>query len=125
MKVRRLAAAVAVAASALVVVGSARAAAWKQVTATGGGNIDQVALLRTPDGTLHVAWHERSGSNTEDLMHTAITASGQVLGATPIQTGWAELQNAALVPGPGGEERFNIKKGAEPDLWMRLYRLEL
>ena len=106
MKVRRLAAAVAVAASALVVVGSARAAAWKQVTATGGGNIDQVALLRTPDGTLHVAWHERSGSNTEDLMHTAITASGQVLGATPIQTGWAELQNAALVPGPGGLRVF-------------------
>jgi class 3 adenylate cyclase len=25
---------------------------------------------------------------------------------------------------PGGEERFNAKKGDEPDLWVRLYRLE-
>jgi class 3 adenylate cyclase len=25
---------------------------------------------------------------------------------------------------PGGDERFNAKKGDEPDLWVRLYRLE-
>lgn len=25
---------------------------------------------------------------------------------------------------PGGEERFNARKGDEPDLWVRLYRLE-
>jgi len=25
---------------------------------------------------------------------------------------------------PGGAERFNAKKGDEPDLWVRLYRLE-
>jgi hypothetical protein len=25
---------------------------------------------------------------------------------------------------PGGEERFNARKGEEPDLWIRLYRLE-
>jgi hypothetical protein len=24
----------------------------------------------------------------------------------------------------GGDERFNAKKGDEPDLWVRLYRLE-
>src|SRR5262245_1271742 len=34
------------------------------------------------------------------------------------------LWRTTAVPGPGGEERFNIKKGAEPDLWVRLYRLE-
>jgi hypothetical protein len=29
-------------------------------------------------------------------------------------------------PAPGGDERFNVKKegGTEPDLWVRLYRLE-
>jgi hypothetical protein len=25
---------------------------------------------------------------------------------------------------PGGEERLNASKGDEPDLWVRLYRLE-
>ena len=25
---------------------------------------------------------------------------------------------------PGGEERFNARKGDEPDLWVHLYRLE-
>jgi len=31
------------------------------------------------------------------------------------------------VPAPDGGERFNVRKegGTEPDLWVRLYRLEL
>jgi hypothetical protein len=91
---------------ALAVVPSARAAGWKQVTASGGANIDQVGLLRTPDGTLHVVWHRRSGPDTEDLLHTAITASGQVLDPTPIQTGWSGIQNAALVAAPDGLRVF-------------------
>jgi class 3 adenylate cyclase len=34
------------------------------------------------------------------------------------------LWRTTAVPGPAGDDRFNIKKGAEPDLWVRLYRLE-
>ena len=34
------------------------------------------------------------------------------------------LWRTTPVPGPGGENRFNIKKGTESDLWVRLYRLE-
>jgi class 3 adenylate cyclase len=34
------------------------------------------------------------------------------------------LWRTTEVPGHAGEEGFNIKKGAEPDLWVRLYRLE-
>jgi hypothetical protein len=36
------------------------------------------------------------------------------------------LWRATAVEAPGGEERFNVKKagGSEPDLWVRLYRLE-
>jgi class 3 adenylate cyclase len=34
------------------------------------------------------------------------------------------LWRTAIVPGPDGAESFNIKKGAEPDLFVRLYRLE-
>jgi class 3 adenylate cyclase len=34
------------------------------------------------------------------------------------------LWRTSPVRGPGGEERFNVRKGGEPDLWVRLYRLE-
>jgi class 3 adenylate cyclase len=36
------------------------------------------------------------------------------------------LWRTVPVAGPGGEERFNVKKpgGSEPDSWVRLYRLE-
>jgi class 3 adenylate cyclase len=34
------------------------------------------------------------------------------------------LWRTSAVPGSGRDERFNIKKGAEADLWVRLYRLE-
>jgi class 3 adenylate cyclase len=34
------------------------------------------------------------------------------------------LWRTTPVAGPGGDNRFNIKKGAESDLWVRLYRLE-
>jgi class 3 adenylate cyclase len=34
------------------------------------------------------------------------------------------LWRTSPVATTGGEERFNVKKGDEPDLWVRLYRLE-
>src|SRR5207247_859002 len=63
---------------------------------------DQVALLRTADGVLHVAWPHRTGPNSEDLLHTTIAAAGAVGATVPIAAGWAEVENAALVAAPGG-----------------------
>jgi hypothetical protein len=77
-------------------------AVWRQVTSTGGASTDQVDLVRTADGVLHVAWQRRSGPNSEDLHHTLIRANGQVGATTPIATGWANLENPALVRVPGG-----------------------
>jgi class 3 adenylate cyclase len=34
------------------------------------------------------------------------------------------LSRTTAMTTPAGAERFNVRKGAEPDLWMRLYRLE-
>jgi hypothetical protein len=34
------------------------------------------------------------------------------------------LWRTTPVAGPDGDTRFNIKKGTESDLWVRLYRLE-
>jgi hypothetical protein len=82
------------------------AAPWRIVTDPNGTNIDQVGLLRTGDGVLHLAWHKRTGPNTEDLLHTAIAPNGAIGPTTPITTGWAVMQNAALVADPGGLRVF-------------------
>jgi hypothetical protein len=82
------------------------AATWRQITAGNGGNTDQVALLRTADDVLHVAWVRHSAPNSDDLLHTAISAGGNVGATSPIQTGWAGIENPALVSGPGGIRAF-------------------
>jgi hypothetical protein len=87
---------------ALAAAPTAKAATWKQLTSDGGANIDQVALLRTGDGVLHVVWHKRTGPTTDDLLHTAIAASGKIGATTPVQSGWATIGNAGLSTIPGG-----------------------
>ena len=84
----------------------APAATWKAVTTPDQSSVNQVALLRTPDGVLHVVWDRPTGPNTEDLLHTAIARSGRLGATSPIQTGWTGFQNAALVLDPQGMRVF-------------------
>lgn len=90
---------------ALALAPSAHAAGWTRVTAPDGANTDQVSLSRTADGTLHVAWRHRNGS-LEDLLHTTIAANGKLGATQPIVTGWADVQNPAIVAAPGGLRVF-------------------
>ena len=87
-------------------VSSAHAAGWKRVTTPDQTSIDQVGLLRTPDGALHVAWHRPTGPNTDDLLHTVIARNGRIGATTPIAAGWTGFQNAALVRDPQGIRAF-------------------
>jgi hypothetical protein len=89
------------AALAITVAPSAQAAGWKQVTAPNGSSIDQVSLVRTGDGVLHVAWHKGG-----DLFHTRIEPNGKVGATAPIQPGWASMGDPALVAVPGGLRAF-------------------
>ena len=82
---------------ALLAAPTADAAPWRQVTASGGGAIDQVGLVRTSDGVLHVAWHKDG-----DLFHTAIARNGRLGATSPIQSGWTGHMDAALTAVPGG-----------------------
>jgi hypothetical protein len=86
-----------VAALALLAAPAAHAATWRQVTASGGDSIDQVGLVRTSDGVLHVAWHKDG-----DLQHTAIARNGRIGATSPIQSGWTGHMDAALTAVPGG-----------------------
>ena len=67
------------AALALLAAPAAHAAGWKQLTASGGSNIDQVGAVRTTDGVLHVAW-KKDG----DIFHTAIGPDGKIGATSPI-----------------------------------------
>ena len=49
---------------ALCAASPAQAARWKLVTTPDQGSTDQVGLVRTGDGVLHLAWHHRTGPNT-------------------------------------------------------------
>jgi hypothetical protein len=91
---------------ALLAAAPANPAPWSRITASNGSNTDQVALLRTGDDVLHVAWRRQSGPNSEDVLHTAISGGGRVGATTPIVTGWATLGNPALVTTPGGLRVF-------------------
>ena len=103
MKVRVLAVAVIIAAAAAP---AAQAARWARVTTPDGSSTDQVGLARTADGVLHVAWHHPTGPNTADLLHTAISPAGTVGATNPVQSGWTNITNPALVVEPGGLRAF-------------------
>jgi len=84
----------------------ASAAPWQRVTTPDGSSTDQVGLVRSGDGVLHVAWHHPTGPNTEDLNHTVITPAGRIGATTPIQSGWTGFTNTALVVEPAGLRAF-------------------
>src|SRR6185503_1130692 len=81
---------------------TAVAAPWQRLTAPDGRTIDQVALARSADGILHVAWHHPTGPNTEDLLHTSVAPDGTIGATVPINSGWVGFQNPALVTAPDG-----------------------
>src|SRR5579871_5731177 len=89
--------------------GAAGASSWHQVTPSGGENIDEVALLRTGDGVLHVAWVQKDAANpsTADLATRTVDPAGRVLGPVrAVASGWDALSNPALTFAPGGVRAF-------------------
>ena len=81
---------------------------WTRVTFPTGQNIDQVGLVRAPDGVLHVDFlAKNTGDSTKtDVFHDAITAAGAVGTPEPIQQGWASLSNPAIILDGGGLRAF-------------------
>src|SRR3954452_1349345 len=67
---------------------------WSQVGDANLRNIDEAALTRTPDGTLHAVWAISAPSN-DSLVHAAIAANGTVSAPNPIVTGWASVSPVA------------------------------
>ena len=96
---------------------------WKLVSSVAPvepGASDAVGLLRTADGTLHLAWSRNDGS----LLYTSFSASGNMLAAgAPIVQGWTDVGDAAfLTPAPGQLEvvfggQESTAPGARLGLW--------
>lgn len=92
MPIRR--ACLALLASGLALAPTASAGApgtWTQLGQANLRNIDQVALARTPDGTLHAIWRVPEGANAEGLVHDAIGPNGVVAPPNAITSGWASM----------------------------------
>jgi len=92
--------------AALAAAPTASAAPWQRLTPEDGSGSDQVGHARTGDGVLHVVWRQRTGPNTEDLLHTPISRDGRIGGSTPVQSGWTGFSNPALVVEAGGLRAF-------------------
>src|SRR5262245_8533912 len=77
---------------------------WTRMTPTNMVNFAEPALARTSDRVLHVVWHRQAGTLQEDLVHSAISAAGAVVGSpVTIQGGWNSLnQRPDLVVSPDG-----------------------
>jgi hypothetical protein len=83
----------------------AEASTWRQVTPSGGTNIEEVGLLRTSDGVLHIAWVQKDVADptSQDIATRNLSPAGNALGpVTLIASRWAALSNPALALGPGG-----------------------
>jgi hypothetical protein len=69
---------------------------WTQVTDDDGKNTDEVAVVRTDDGLLHVLWRQRVGSNQEQIQHTPVS-DGDVGDTTTASGPWGAAGNPAAV----------------------------
>jgi hypothetical protein len=65
---------------------------WTQLGQANISNIDEAALARTPDGTLHVVWRI-PGANNDTLVHDAVGPNGVVAPPNVITTGWAGIDS--------------------------------
>jgi hypothetical protein len=110
MPIRR--ALLAILASLLVAVPAAHAGSpgkWTMLGQANVDNIDEVALARTTDGTLHALWtipsHNNGGSG-DSLVHDTIAANGTTGTPNVVTAGWAAIENVPdMVTEPDGSLR--------------------
>jgi hypothetical protein len=82
---------------------------WTKLGQSNLDNIDEAALARTADGTLHAAWtipgHNNGGAG-DSVVHDAIAANGVAAPPDPITAGWAAITAVPdLVTLPDGSLR--------------------
>jgi hypothetical protein len=82
---------------------------WTKLGQSNLDNIDEAALARTADGTLHAVWtipsHNNGGAG-DSLVHDAISAGGVAAPPNPVTTGWAAITAVPdLVTLPDGSLR--------------------
>jgi len=81
-----------------------RPGVWTPITAADGANIDQVGLMRTPDGALHVAWQRKTPGHAvnDDLMQTIVSPGGAVGAPQAIASDWIGIGSPALARAADG-----------------------
>ena len=89
---------------------------WSQLGQANVRNIDEVALARTADGTLHAVW-TIPAPNSDSLVHDAIGPNGVVAPPNAITSGWATISNVPelLSTGDGLRVLFGGIRTTTPD----------
>jgi hypothetical protein len=62
-----------------------------------GGSASELALARTSDGVLHVAWKEQTGPLAEAIRHRSVSVAGRLGPTSTIASGWIGLSDPELV----------------------------
>jgi hypothetical protein len=78
---------------------------WTQVTDDDGKNTDEVAVVRTEDGVLHVLWRQGGAVGQEQIHHTPLT-DGEVGTTTTASGPWGSAGNPAAILTPDGGLRI-------------------
>lgn len=74
---------------------------WSNVTDDTGTNLTQADAAYGADGTLWVTWESTPGTD-HDLVVRPVATNGTLGGKVTVQSGWAMLQNPAIVRLPSG-----------------------
>jgi len=115
MKPRALTAVVA--AACLLAPAPAAQAQWERVTSSSSRTTTgQVAAVRDPTGTLHVAWRSTTASYRHRLDHRQIAPDGTLRPTTTITEDWVELSDPGITASPEGlRVLFGGLRSSHPD----------
>ena len=86
-----------------IVAAAAQPVRWEQIARTGIRNIDEPALARSGDGSLHIVWRQQTATGNSELRHLMLDPDGGIKGEAQVAVGgWKSLSNPALLVAAGG-----------------------
>ncbi|MBI1898859.1 MAG: carboxypeptidase regulatory-like domain-containing protein [Acidobacteria bacterium] len=86
-----------------IVTAAAQGVRWEQIAGTGIRNVDEPALARSGDGSLHIVWRQQAGAGKTELRYLMLDPGGKIRGEAQVAVGgWKSLSNPALLVAADG-----------------------
>lgn len=82
---------------------AAQGVRWRQIAGTGIRSIDEPALARSVDESLHIVWRQQAEAGKSELRHLMLDPDGNIKGEAQVAVGgWKSLSNPALLVAADG-----------------------